>query len=142
MFTRKIIAFANANDDGVLDIVPLNEVRRIRDTSLENEIIADDDSDINGTVSSNNEGAGMRTTFEIETDPVGYNSGRVYKIQAASAQDFRTIFDNLTNLSTAARDEAEAKSRFEKSQQQVGKFFNSKFLQRILVILIFGVRNN
>ena len=142
MFTKKIIAFANANEDGVLDIVPLHEVMNVRDTTLQNEIMADEDSEFEGTTPSDDDQTEVKNVFEIETNPEGYNSGRVYQIQAESAQDFRTLFDNLTKLASVAREEAEAKTRFKKSQQRVGKVFNSNIIQRALAILVFGVRSS
>jgi hypothetical protein len=141
VFTKKIIVFANVNDDGVLDIVPLHEVKNIRDTTLQDEIITDNDSELKGSIDSDDHVTGKKYTFEIETIPEGYNSGRVYRIQAESARDFRTILDNLPKLANVAREEAEAKSRFNKSQQRVGKVFNSNIIQRALAILVFGVRN-
>lgn len=141
VFTKKILAFGNVADDGVLDIVPLHEIKNVRDSSLQIEVIADDDSELNGTAASNDDGAENKNVFEIVTDVDGYNSGRTYQIQAVSAQDFRTIFDNLTKLAIAAREGAEAKSRFKKSQQRVGKVFNSNVVQIVMAILIFGVRN-
>ncbi len=124
----------------MLDVVPLHEVRNIRDNSAQNEIIAEDESETNGTTTSNEDGADNKNVFEIETSPEGYNSGRTYQIQAENGGEFRTIFDNLTKLASAARDEAEAKSRFNKSQQRVGKVFNSNIVQLVMAILIFGVR--
>ena len=140
VFNKKVIAFANVNDDSVLDLVPLREVKNVRDTTLQNEIMADEDSEFDGTSVSNEDGPDAKNMFEIETNPEGYNSGRVYQIKAMSAQDFRSIFDNLTKLANTAREEAEAKSRFKKSQQRVGKVFNSNIIQRVLAVLVFGVR--
>ncbi len=141
MFTRKIIAFGNGNEDGVLDVVLLHEVTNVRDMSLQNEIMADDESEIDGTVSSNDDVTRRQNMLEIETHPEGYNSGRIYRIRAASANDFRIILDNLARLSVMARDEADAKSKFKKSQQRVGEIFNSNIIQRIIALLILGVRN-
>ncbi len=125
------------DDEGVLDIVPLHEVKSIRDTTLQNEIMLDNDSDFDG---SEIDETVKKNVFEIETEPEGYNSGRIYQIQAASAEDFRCLLEDLTKLASAAREEAEAKSRFKKSQQRVGKVFNSNIIQRILAVLVFGVR--
>ena len=139
MFTKKIIAFSNVNDDSVLDIVPLHEVINVRDTTLQNEIMGDADSEFDGTSDSDADETIKKNIFEIETNPEGYNSGRVYQIQAASAHDFRKIFNDLTKLASTAREEAEAKSRFKKSQQRVGKVFNSNIVQGALAILVCAV---
>ena len=142
VFTKKIIAFSNLNDDAVIDVIPLHEVVMIRDLSLFNEI-ADDGSEFNGTATSDEEKStaeSNKNQFQIETSPQGYNSGRAYLVEANSAQNFRILVEDLTKLSTVAREEAEAKSRFKKIQDKVGKVFNSDIIQRILAIMIFGVR--
>ncbi len=131
------------NDDAVIDVIPLHEVAGIRDTSRLNEIVADDTSEVNGTAGSNDDNTAIssKNVVEIETSPAGYNSGRMYQIKAKSAQEFRNIFEDLTKLSTNARDEAEAKTKFKKTQDRVGKIFNSNPVQRFFAILIFAVRN-
>ncbi len=144
VFTKKIIAFSNVNDDGVVDLIPMHEVTCIRDSSLRNEIMADDNSELNETNASSNDDATAVTNknvFEIETTPTGYNSGRVYQIRTKSHQDFSTVFGHLSKLSADAREEAEAKTRFKKSQNRVGKVFNSNPVQGFLAILIFAVRS-
>jgi hypothetical protein len=131
------------NDDAVIDIIPLHEVLMIRDMSFYNEI-ADDGSEFNVTATSDEEKStaeSNKNQFQIETSPQGYNSGRVYLIEVNSAQRFRVLLEDLTKLSTTAREEAEAKSRFKKTQDKVGKVFNSDIVQRILAIMIFGVNN-
>ncbi len=139
VFTRKIIAFSNVNDDAVIDVIPLHEVVMIRDLSLFNEI-ADNGSEFNGTANSDEESAeSNKNQFQIETSPQGYNSGRTYQIESESPQNFRILVEDLTKLSAVAREEAEAKSRFKKTQERVGKVFNSDIIQRILAIMIFGV---
>jgi hypothetical protein len=141
VFTKKIIAFSNVNDDAVIDIIPLHEVLMIRDMSFYNEI-ADDGSEFNGTAASEEEKStaeSNKNQFQIETSPQGYNSGRIYQIEANLPQSFRVLLEDLTKLSAAAREEAEAKSRFKKTQEKVGKVFNSDIVQRVLAIMIFGV---
>ncbi len=144
VFTKKIIAFSNASDDKVIDVIPLHEVASIRETSLNHEVIADDASELSGTHISHDDFAAVsiKNVLEIETNPEGYNSGRAYRIKAKSALDFRKIFDDLTQLSANAREGAQAKSKFKKSQERVGKVFNSNPFQRFLAILIFAVRNS
>ncbi len=129
------------NDDAVIDVIPLHEVQMIRDLSLMNEI-ADDGSELNGTATSDEDKSmaeSNKNQLQIETSKEGYNSGRTYLIEATSAQEFRVLYDALNKLSTVAREEAEAKSKFKKTQDKVGKVFNSDIVQRILAIMIFGV---
>jgi hypothetical protein len=141
VFTKKIIAFSNVNDDAVLDLIPLHEVTCIRENSQINEMMADDSSDINGvnTMNDDNSSVSNKNLFEIETNPTGYNSGRVYQIKAKSVKDCRTMVDDLTKLSANARDDAEAKSKFKKSQERFGKIYNSNTVQQFLATLIFAV---
>jgi hypothetical protein len=142
VFTKKMIAFSNLSDDAVIDVIPLHEVVMIRDMALFNEIV-DDGSEFNGTAASDEEKSTAESNknhFNIETSPEGYNSGRIYQVEANSSQNFRVMVDDLTRLSVIAREEAEAKSRFRKTQEKVGKVFNSDVVQRILAIMIFGVR--
>jgi hypothetical protein len=142
VYTKKIIAFSNVNNDAVIDVIPLHEVAGIRDTSRINAILADDTSEVNGSAGSNDDSTAnsSKNVVEIETSPAGYNSGRMYQIKAKSAQHFRNIFDDLTKLSTKAREEAEAKTKFKKTQNRVGKVVNSNPVQRFFAILIFAVR--
>ncbi len=142
VFTKKIITFSNVSDDSIIDIIPLHDITCIRDTSILAEISADDISELNGTAGSSDDNTAIssKNVFEIETSPAGYNSGRKYQIKAKSNLEFRAIHGDLTKLSTTAREEAEAKSKFKKSQDRVGKIYNSNPVQRFLAILIFAVR--
>lgn len=145
VYTKKIIAFSNPNDDELLDVIPMSEVLIIRDMSVLGEI-ADEDSacnaDDNEELDSSVESKGRtKNVLQIETSPEGYNSGRPYQIQTKSGQDFRVMFEDLSKLSAAARDEAEKKSRFKKLQSRVGKVFNSDPVQRFLAFMIIGVRS-
>ena len=146
VYTKKIIAFSNLNDDAVLDVIPMHEVLMVRDMTIFNGIEKEDESEFNDLEEEeeeeeNNEEASEsnKNVFQIETSPEGYNSGRPYQIQASSGQNFRAILEDLTKLSVAAREEAEAKSKFRKIQDKVGKIFNSDVVQRILAIMIFAV---
>ena len=77
VYTKKVIAFANLNDDEVLDVVP------VRDLSILGEI-ADDESQYNAesvengetSTSAENDDSNTKNVLQIETVQDGYNSGR------------------------------------------------------------------
>ena len=136
VYTKKIIALCNANDDDILDIIPLREIIVIRDMS-NLDAIADDASQFNdGSVENGETEANI---LQIETQADGYNSGRPYQIQAKTGQDFRALMEDLVKLSTLAREEAEAKSRFKKLRDRVGRVYNSNASQRFFAFMIVAV---
>ena len=142
--TKKVIAISNMNDDAVLDIIPLHEITAIQDMTLIKELEEDDASDAGGSAAGDDGGStdlndSGKNTLQIETSQVGYNSGRVYQIRAASVENFSPMLEKMLKLSTIAREEAEKKSKFRKSQDRVGNVFNSDTVQRILALMIFGV---
>jgi hypothetical protein len=147
VYTRKMIVFSNLDDDAVLDLIPMHEIIMIRDMTVIFGADVDDDDSVSNDLQEEDEGENdeahgadsNKNVLQIETSPEGYNSGRPYQIQAATGQDFRALLEDFTKLSLAAREEAEAKSRFRKLQDKVGKVFNSDFTQRFLAILIFAV---
>ena len=83
VYTKKVIAFANLNDDEVLDVVPMHEIDVVRDLSILGEI-ADDESQYNAesvengetSTSAENDDGNAKNVMQIETSPEGYNSGR------------------------------------------------------------------
>ena len=115
----------------------------IRDMSVFDDF-PDEESEFdneNEEITSSVEDEGRtKNVLQIETTPEGYNSGRPYQIQAKNGQDFRTLIEDLTRLSTIAREEAEKKSKFKKLQMRVGKVFNSNLVQQFFALMIFGVR--
>ena len=114
VYTKKLIAFSNPNDDEVLDFIPLSEIIAVRDMSLIGEI-ADDASQFNAESVENEEAsaeggaAAIGNVLMIETKPEGYNSGRPYEIQAKTGQDFRALLQDVTKLSNTAREQAGAR---------------------------------
>jgi hypothetical protein len=55
-------------------------------------------------------------SFQIRTAIDGYNSGRTYHLQAASAVQCIELANKLAAAATAAKKAREAKTRFERSQ--------------------------
>jgi hypothetical protein len=142
VLTKKLAAFSNVNDDVVIDMIPLHEIASVRDMTIQHEIAEMDESDGNESASNDDSSEmndNIKNVLQIETSPIGYNSGRVYQIRAALAEIFSPLLESLVKLSSAAREEAEKKSRFRKSQDRVGRVFNSDTMQRVLAALIFAV---
>ena len=83
VYTKKVIAFANLNDDEVLDVIPMHEIDVVRDLSIFGEI-ADDESQYNAesvengetSTSAENDDSNTKNVLQIETVQDGYNSGR------------------------------------------------------------------
>ena len=83
VYTKKIIAFANLNDDEIMDVVPMHEIDVVRDLSILDEI-ADDESQYNAesvengetSTSAENDDSNTKNVLQIETVQDGYNSGR------------------------------------------------------------------
>ena len=74
--------------------------------------------------------------FLISTVPGGHNSGRTYYFQADSAESYSQITQHLVAHAKAAREQAELRTRFTKSQYQMRKIFNSILFQRFSALLI------
>ena len=143
VYTKSLLIFATPGNDDVADLVPLHEFARVKDLSSEETLdTASDNSDRDGydeddiapRSSKKNSNA-----IQIETVPGGYNSGRIYVIQAKKRQQTRLIIEELSSISKRAQEEANSKSRLRKIQARVASVFNSDAVQRFLAFMIFGV---
>jgi hypothetical protein len=76
----------------------------------------------------------------IETHPDGYNSGRIYYLQAESNAMCQKIIQKLKQYCAAARERAHARTAMAQAQQHVGKLYRSKIFQNIVAFLIIAVR--
>lgn len=77
--------------------------------------------------------------MQIKTDRDGHNSGRTYYLKTSEPGDFGQVIAKLSSLSKTARKRAENKTRFERQQQTVRRFYNSNPFQYMMAALIFGV---
>ncbi len=75
----------------------------------------------------------------IETHPDGYNSGRIYYLQAESKAMCQKIIQKLKHYCSAARERANARTALAQAQQHVGKMYRSKFFQNMVAFLIIAV---
>ena len=86
----------------------------------------------------------MQTSSEsaelmIETNPEGYNSGRIYYLQAESRAICQKLILKLKQYCAAARERANAQTVLAQAQQHVSKFYRSKPFQNFVAILIIAV---
>ena len=144
MYTKKAIVITHG--DEILDVVPLHEVKRIRDMSAvkadpeEASSAADDEDEIDDADDYQAYSNKKRLNIvQIETIPDGYNSGRMYELQPKNGQEMRLIVADLSRLSAIAIENAEAKSRLKKIQSKIAKVIDSDWSQRILAAMIFAV---
>jgi hypothetical protein len=77
--------------------------------------------------------------FMINTVEEGYNSGRIYYLQASSKEECNDLVKLLKTFAKRARERSNAQTRFAKVQLLVRKAFNSYWFQTISAILIIMV---
>ena len=87
--------------------------------------------------------ARLSNVFHIKTDEFGINAGRTYYISTRCNMDadkcMETITAQLSTLAKTARRKAEAKSRFQRSQEVVKAVQSSAAFQIIMAVLIMLV---
>jgi hypothetical protein len=134
VLTNKLLIFGRLNSSDVIDVVPLKEIVVVKDVTKGLNVDVDMDF-----VDNQNRETSTRVVLQIETIPEGYNSGRIYRIRFKTPRDFDATIILITRLAATARERAEAKTRFRKSQDSVNRIFSSNLLQRFLAILIAAV---
>jgi len=80
--------------------------------------------------------------FQIRTIPDGFNSGRIYYLQADSAELCETIVFDLLKIVKVARRRAAKASKFMRGQKLMRTVFEStifQYLSSLLIILNFAV---
>jgi hypothetical protein len=118
------IFFAQPNNDDVIDKIPMDEVKLVRE-------MADVDEESKKSKDANE--------LMIETHPEGYNSGRTYYLQAESKAFCRKVVQQLSQYCKDAHERANAQTVFSQAQQYVGKMYRSAVFQNIVAILIIAV---
>ncbi len=101
-----------------------------------NKMEAEEESDKNSTSKL------IGNAFQIATDTNGYNSGRSYYLQTASANQKQEIIAHLKTLATSARKKAEVKSLFRKTQDRVRAWYISRPFQSGAALLIVAVQSS
>jgi hypothetical protein len=116
-----------------------NERKQSRKNSMfhhnsKNKMEAEEESDKKNTSKL------IGNAFQIATDTNGYNSGRSYYLQTASASQKQEIIAHLKILATSARKKAEVKSLFRKTQDRVRALYISRPFQSGAALLIVAVQ--
>ncbi len=135
MCTNEAIAFAQPNEDGLLDAIPLAEVMEIE--SMHNM----DEKDIAQSQQRSTYGNAIDFThaFQIRTDKQGKNAGRKYYLRADSEEAAATIISKLHKLSKVAREAAAAETQWDKIRARVRTVYDSSVFQGVAAFLIVGV---
>ena len=138
VLTNDTIAFAQTDDDTMIDYIPLDEVVAI--CIMETQ---DEDRDFVKTQSSDTKsstrGSQDCCSLLIKTTPDGQNGGRDYYLRADSAETCKTIVCTLERAANTANFRAKAKSRFAKSQFAVRKIHVSGLFHSTSAFLIAAV---
>ncbi len=117
-YTSKLLIFASPNGTEVIDVVPFVEITGIRSgeespsrqaAATKNILLGDDasDSDTEKPAATPSK-AGMVVILQTELD--GYNSGRTYRLRAATARDSTLLAEEVGRLTTASRAKLQRKS--------------------------------
>ena len=138
--------FASLVGAEVIDVLPMEEImfvkiesdsqRRTPTLDLDRADAGSDDGDEAAPTSVTT----CSTALVVQTQMDGYNSGRPYRIRAASAKDCTTIMNDVSRISSDARERSLARSRFGRIQERVRVIFTSSPAQKFVAFLIFAVR--
>jgi hypothetical protein len=82
-------------------------------------------------------------SFQIFTQPDGFNSGRCYYLKAESVQECEMMVETLQRMIGIAKARAEGNSRFQRSQQIARRVYDSttfQLLSCLLIILVISKR--
>ncbi len=120
VLTRDTIAFAQPDDDIMIDYIPLAEVEAIRIMETHDENL---DFIKASSVDSKSQSRGSPDccSMLIKTSPDGQNGGRDYYLRADTAETCKAIVCTLEKAAISAKFRADANSRFTKSQFAVRK---------------------
>ena len=116
--------FAQLHDDMIIDKIPMSEVELVREMK---------------NVQLENKNSRGEAELMIETHPDGYNSGRIYYLQAESRSTCQNLIQTLRERCTKAREKANAQTALAQAQQYVGKIYRSKYFQNFVAVLIIAV---
>jgi hypothetical protein len=112
-----MLAFAMESGDLILDRIPLAEVTTIEEMIDKNEDLNEGTQNI--SLEDFEKEQKFACAFQIHTIKHGFNSGRTYCLKTGSDDETQSIVAELKKVAAAAREKAEAKSRFTRSQDRV-----------------------
>jgi hypothetical protein len=133
VYTNDVIAFAQPNQDVLLDAIPLSEVIEI--DSMQN--MDDVEQQQSGVVFGS--AIDFTHAFQIRTKKQGKNSGRKYYLRAETDEASTAIIGSLTKFAKAAGKRAAAETRWEKIRSRILKIYDSSIFQGVAAVLIVGV---
>ena len=140
IITRTGVYFTLVDQNHVRDSIPLQDVTSVA-IKMDNENFGSEDGDV--APARNEEAqssvAPKASAFQIETSNEGYNSGRIYYIQAASPDICSSIVSMLKQYYQSAKAVALKRSEFEKSQQLTLGIYQSSWFQTVVTALILTV---
>ncbi len=120
-----MVFFAQLNEDIVIDKIPLDEIKQVREME---------------GVDEESKKSQEANELMVETYPDGYNSGRTYYIQTESRAMCRKMVRRLLDSSKKAHERAQAQTAFAHAQHRVGKAYRSALFQNFVALLIIAVR--
>ena len=159
--TKSKLHFMLPDDDLIRDSIPLEEISTVdamgeskshgdRQNNTEVRLINSDDSVRRASKENSIKipGIGKDTqvfmclnAFQIRTAPGGFNSGRVYYLQAESKEERDGIMEKLCKLISNAKTKAKGTSRFIRSQEISRGIYESPAFQTVSALLIIVVRH-
>ena len=116
-----VIFIAQLRENIIIDKIPMCEVEHVGEMSA--------------IMQTSSEAAELM----IETHPEGYNSGRIYYLQAESRAMCQNLISKLKQYCAAARERANAKTALAQARQHARKLYRSKNFQNVVAILIIAV---
>jgi hypothetical protein len=136
VYTNDVIAFAQPNQDVLLDVIPLSEVIEIE--SMQN--MDDIEQQHSGVVFGS--AIDFTHAFQIRTKKQGKNSGRKYYMRAETDDAATAIISSLTKYAKTAAKKAAAETRWEKIRSRILTIYDSSIFQGLAAILIVGVSSH
>jgi hypothetical protein len=138
------VYFSSIDEDVVVDVIPIVEIVEVNKVSEEvgtsklpselhkdKNMISKDPQIVNVTA--------IQCRFQIMTDQDGYNSGRKYVLQASSDEMCELVIQELVKLSKIEKKRAERRSKFERTQAKVKRFFLSNSFHVLMSSMILVV---
>ena len=131
VYTGDFIAFAHIGKDRVLDKIPLREV-----IAVDLVTPPSNQSSVTGLLALET-AVDFSRSFQIRTDPNGFNAGRKYYLQAENDAECMRLVSVLRNFARSAVNQS--KSPGQRRQEFVRMIYNSNAFQSLAAVLIILV---
>mmetsp|Transcript_52869 Transcript_52869/g.139184 ORF Transcript_52869/g.139184 Transcript_52869/m.139184 type:complete len:307 (+) Transcript_52869:92-1012(+) len=141
IMTRDALHFAFSRDDNEIDHIPLAEITNsgIMKDAEHGGTRASFSGPRRNSVSLASHGL---YTIHIATENDGYNSGRVYYLQAESNEINDRLLLAIQENSKAARKRKASRNIWQRAQRRLNEWFNSTPVQAFVIAVISLVRNH